>query len=88
MNKIYSIFKYLIGWPLSFISLIFIFKIISTNANKSFLGVKEINFYFLFLSIFCFTAYFFLRAVLWKYILGPKGQQFSFKKIMLNWSTS
>lgn len=87
-NSIYSLIKYLIGWPLSLLALFFVLKLVSTNAYKALPSITSINYSFLFIGILCFTAYFFLRTYLWKYILADKGKHISFKKNALYWSTS
>ena len=87
-NSIYSLIKYLIGWPLSLLALFFILKLVSANAYKALPSITNINYVFLFIGILCFITYFFLRTYLWKYILADKGKHISFKKNALYWSTS
>lgn len=84
LNKL----KFFIGWPLSVIALIFVFRIIYTSASKAINAISEINLVFLLISLLFFILFFFLRSYLWKLILGPKGNQFSFKENALHLSTS
>ncbi len=87
-NSIYSLIKYLIGWPLSALALFFVLRLVSTNAYKALPNIANINYVFLFIGTLCFIIFFFLRTYLWKYILADKGKHISFKKNALYWSTS
>lgn len=87
-EKLFSIVKYLIGWPLSLIALIFVFKVIFSNSSKILNSVTTLNPYLLILGITFFVLYFFLRAYLWMLILGEKAKHFSFKENLLYWSVS
>lgn len=87
-NHLYSLIKYLIGWPLSAVALFFVLRLVFAKAYEAIPNITSINYLFLFIGILCFTAYFFLRTYLWKYILADKGKHISFKKNALYWSTS
>ncbi len=87
-NNLLSVLKFLIGWPLSAVAFIFVFKLISSNASSTFKDIKDINFIFLSISFVLFIVYFFLRSYLWKLLLGSKGSLFSFKENTLHWSLS
>lgn len=87
MNKIISTLKYLIGWPLSLISLFFIGKLI--YSNTSYLqNLQNINYFFLFIGIMFFLLYFFLRGFLWHELTKEKGNNFSFRKSTYLWEIS
>ena len=86
-NKAYNIAKYLIGWPVSVISLLYIGSIIYSN-KSSFASVISINFTFLTLSILSFFVYFTLRALLWNEIIKQKGNKLSFKDTVYFWEIS
>ncbi len=88
MNKIFPIIKYLIGWPLSLIALLFIFQIIFINGSKTLSQIGSINFLYLTISIFLFIIYFLLRSKLWIFILGEKGKDFTFKQSTYAWLMS
>lgn len=87
MNKIISVLKYLIGWPLSLISILFIFKLIYANVS-SLNNLKNINYSLLFLGIICFLIYFFLRSVLWYQITKNKGNKHLYPKSAYFWEIS
>lgn len=86
-NRFYTLVKYLIGWPLSFISLIFVVNIIYGNKG-SLLAIKYLNPVLLLLSVLCFLVYFVLRALLWQEIIKGKGSNFPFKKSLYFWELS
>ncbi len=87
MNKIISLLKYLIGWPLSFVSLFFIFKLVLSNSGNL-PNLQNINYLFLFLGIIFFQLYFFLRSVLWHEIIKEKGNTIPFVKSTYFWEIS
>lgn len=87
-RKLFSILKYLVGWPLSLVAIIFILRIIAINGFQIFPKIKLINFTLLSLGIFIFIIYFFLRAFLWKALLKDRVENLTFKKIALFWSMS
>ncbi|MEK7551124.1 MAG: DUF2079 domain-containing protein, partial [Patescibacteria group bacterium] len=87
-RNLFSLIKYLIGWPLSFIALFFVLRMVFDSASKAIPNITNINYGFLLIGILSFLCYFFLRTYLWKYILGEKGEHISFKKNSLYWSTS
>ena len=87
-RNLFSLLKYLIGWPLSFVALFFVIRLVFDNASKTLPNITNINYGFLFIGILSFLSYFFLRTYLWKYILGKKGEHIAFKKNALYWSTS
>lgn len=87
MNKIISVIKYIVGWPLSAISLFFIFKLIYSNVS-SINALGNINYFLLFLGILFFLLYFFLRSVLWHELVKEKGNKFSYKKTAYFWEIS
>lgn len=87
MNKTIKFLKYLIGWPLSIISLFFIGKLIYENAN-SLNTLKNINLPLLLIGILFFILYFFLRGALWNELLKPKGNKLGFTKTTYFWEMS
>lgn len=87
-KSLFSFVKYLIGWPLSLVALIFIFKVISTNLSKTISSILNINPYFLLIGVSFFVIYFFLRAYLWMLILGKNAKHFTFKENFFYWSMS
>ena len=87
MNKIVSILKYLIGWPLSVVALFFIFKIIYSNAFSLY-KLKNLDFPLLFVGIIFFVIYFFLRSILWYELIKEKGNELSYKKTAYFWEIS
>jgi uncharacterized membrane protein/uncharacterized membrane protein YbhN (UPF0104 family) len=72
--------KFLIGWPLSLLALVFVFRIIYTNASDAIKSITEINYFLLLIAIILFVIFFFFKSYSWKLLLGKKGKQFSFKE--------
>ena len=87
-KKFLSTLKFLIGWPLSIIALIFVFKIISPNVSLISKSLFKINVLFIVFSILSFISYFFFRCLLWKKIVDNKGNKASFKEITYLWAFS
>ena len=80
-NNTLSLVRFLVGWPLSFISILFIIKIIFSNSFSVTSSIKNLNFPFLIIGMICFFAYFFLRSFFWQKIIQAKGTEISFKEI-------
>src|ERR1035437_4723380 len=87
-KKFLSTLKFLIGWPLSIIAFLFIFKVITPNINIVFKNLFRINPLFLLLAVLSFIVYFFLRSFLWKQIVDLKGNKLGLKKISYIWAFS
>lgn len=87
MNRIISILKYLVGWPLAFLSLFFVVKLIYSNANL-FQDLQDINFLLLSIGIIFFLLYFFTRSLIWQEIIKERGNKLSFRKSAYFWEIS
>lgn len=72
-SRLFSLFKFFIGWPLSVIAIIFLVKLIAPQSSKAFSTITHIDGISLFLSVLAFLAYYFLRSYLWQQILAHKG---------------
>ena len=88
MNKLLSLIKFFIGWPLSIISLAFIFKVIIEKSSISIFQIKHIDVSLLIISVVCFLIYFSLRSLLWKKIIKEKGIAISSKENAYLWGIS
>lgn len=84
MNKIISILKYLIGWPLTLISLALVFKVIFSNSTIL-TQINSFNPLIFILSIFIFLLYFIFRSLVWKEMLDIKGHKLSIKDTLFIW---
>lgn len=87
MNRTIKFLKYLIGWPLSLVSLFFITKVIYDNID-SLNNLRNINFPLLLIGILLFIIYFFLRGSLWHLLVKNKGNKFDFLKTVYFWEMS
>lgn len=83
-----GIIKYLLGWPLSLVSLYFVYKLIEPKLPNLLSRLSEVNWQILIYAIFCFFTYFLLRGFLWSEILKLKGYKIPFKKSLFLWNTS
>lgn len=86
-SKIFNTAKFLIGWPISVISVILLLKFIPTSFDLL-SKVKNVNLPILILSLIFFQFYFFLRGFLWQEILKEKGYKLPLKKLLFLWSFS
>jgi uncharacterized membrane protein/fermentation-respiration switch protein FrsA (DUF1100 family) len=87
-KKFLSTLKFIIGWPLSVIAILFIFKIVSPNLNIVLANIFKINVIYLLLSVTSFFTYFLLRSLLWKNIIDQKGSNLNLKKVTYIWAFS
>jgi uncharacterized membrane protein/uncharacterized membrane protein YbhN (UPF0104 family)/esterase/lipase len=88
MNKAISILKFFIGWPITIISLFFIFRLILGNYSSIVNPIKQLNLVFLAISIGCFFVYFLLRSILWQKIIENKGISLNLKETLYVFSIS
>lgn len=85
MKHTRPLIKFLIGWPLTLISLFFIFKIISPHFFEVSSQLNHINIGILLLGITSFITYFFIRSIFWKKLLALKGHSLTLKEISYYW---
>ncbi len=79
-DRLFPLIKFLIGWPVAVISLIFVFKVVLQNSASTFFQIKHIDPFLLVVSILCFQLYFALRSVTWKRIIREKNIEISHKE--------
>ena len=80
--------KFLIGWPLSFISIAFIVKLVIDKSSGISLDLQNINYLYLIIGIIFFFIYFFLRSFLWQQTLKEKGYKINFRENTYRFSFS
>ena len=89
MNRtLFSILKFLIGWPISALAIFFIVKIFLPQYQLIFTNSKNPNIFLLTLGIICFVLFYFLRSFLWKMMLFGKGYDIPFKEAAFLWGAS
>jgi len=71
-NKILNTFKLFLGWPITIISLLFIFKIIADKSVEIIPLIHNINFINLLLGLFFLITFFFLRGNLWHLLINDE----------------
>ncbi len=88
MNKTISTLKFLIGWPLSIVALVFLVKLTIPKFSIMQEKIYSTNLIIVFLAVVLFIFYFLLRSFLWRMILDYKGHKISFKKTAYLWGFS
>jgi uncharacterized membrane protein YbhN (UPF0104 family) len=88
MNKTLSTLKFLIGWPLSVLALIFLIKLTLPKFSVIQSSLHSANLILIILSIIIFILYFILRSYLWKKILEYKGHKLTLSKTAYLWGFS
>lgn len=86
-TKLLDLTKFLIGWPISIVSIIFLLKFLPASIDI-FSRLKTINWPVILLSVFFFQLYFTLRGFLWQKILRLKGYELSLKNTLFIWEFS
>lgn len=87
-SRILTILKFLIGWPLSIVALVFLGKLFIGKSSILLDNVAHVNWFLLVLSILFFCVYFFLRSLLWQKLLKEKGYILPLKETVYLWSLS
>lgn len=87
-NKLFTLLKFLIGWPLSLVALFFIIKLIAPQAPALLTHLKEIAGVFLIYGGCCFLVFYFLRGYIWKKLIEHTGHAISFKDACFLWASS
>lgn len=87
-SQILSWVKFLIGWPLSTVSILFIVKLVIDKSSQISLKITQINLYYLFLGIFFFFVYYLMRNFLWWQMLKDKNYKINFRENTYRFSFS
>lgn len=87
-DKLLTFLKLFLGWPITFISFFFIFKLIKDKSGIISFNIKDINIFLLTLGTLCFFIYFILRTMLWQKILASKGHVLPLREASFLWATS
>jgi len=88
MNKTISTFKFIIGWPLAILAIVFLIKFTFPNFSTVVKQINSINPVLLLCSILIFLVYFLMRCFLWKKIMQYKGYRLPFIKTAYLWEIS
>jgi len=88
MNKTISTLKFLIGWPLAIIAIIFLIRLFIPQFASIQAKIINLNLPLITLSIIFFLLYYFLRCYLWKKILEFKGYKIPLMKTAYLWEFS
>ncbi len=79
-NQLISWGKFLIGWPISALSILFILKLIADKSGELNISFGNINLFYLFLGIGAFFIYFLMRSFLWQLELAELGHKINFRE--------
>ncbi len=80
--------KFLIGWPLSIIAIIYIFRFLIKSGGESILNISNINYPYLLLGFLFFFFWFYLRAYAWRLFLEKEGYRLNLRETIYRWEFS
>ena len=88
-NKLISISKFFIGWPLTIVALFFLGNLIFSKFQEILPYIKTPTLPLLIPSVLVFVVFFFLRALTWHKLLNfHKFRNITFKDTCLLWGTA
>ncbi len=88
MNKLISIIKFAVGWPLSLLALFFIGKVLLQQLPTLTRSIMHIDFFVLFLGSFSLLFYFLFRSIFWQKVLQYEGIHIPLKDTAWLWAIS
>lgn len=87
-SQIISWGKFLIGWPLSVIAVIYVIKFLSKSGGDAILNISNINLSFILIGLLFFFFWFYLRAYAWQLFLKKEGYKLSLRETVYRWEFS
>lgn len=87
-GRLFSILKFLVGWPLSFIALFFIYRLIQPQWGSVQLSLTNLKYSLILLAILSFITYYFFRCLIWYFIMCSQGYAIPFKDTSFLWAMS
>jgi glycosyltransferase 2 family protein len=88
MNKTISILKFLIGWPLAVVAIIFLVKLFLPQFSSIQSRINNVNVFLFVSSIILFLIFHFLRSFVWKKIMEYKGHKIPLMENAYLWEVS
>lgn len=88
MSRIFNVFKFIFGWPLSLAAIFFIGEIIFSQSESFTTVIKAPNLTLLIPGILLLSSYFFLRSYVWKRLLEEKNHSIPLKEVSYLWGIS
>jgi uncharacterized membrane protein YbhN (UPF0104 family) len=88
MSKTISFLKFLVGWPLGILAIVFLAKLVVPQFSSIQNKIVNVNFPLVILSLILFVLYYFLRCFVWQKILQFKGHKLSLMKTAYLWEFS
>ncbi len=86
--KIYSVLKTLFSWPLGIVGIVFLVYTLSQQHIQFSSILKNVNPFFLLISVVCFFLYYLLRSFVWQIILKEKDILIPLPKSVYIWGIS
>lgn len=87
-NKILSWGKFLIGWPLSIVAIIYILRFLKNSGGEALFSISSINPIYLLIGFIFFFLWFYLRAYAWQLFLEKEGYKLKLKDTIFRWEFS
>lgn len=87
-NSVIKTAKFLIGWPLSILALIFLWKLFTPQLPAIEKNIIHANFFLLSLALGLFQLYFLFRVLLWQSLLKSKEHNVSMRNTSWYWSVA
>lgn len=87
-QKLLRTLKFFLGWPISIVSLVFIFRVISPNVSLVWKDILSVNVPLLITGVILFQFFYFLRAYSWQQMLKEKGYNLKFIESAFYWELS
>jgi len=72
--------KFLVGWPLAFLSIAFVVKFVANQSDEITFSLSDINYLYLGIGIGLFFLYYFLRSFVWKILIESGGKKINFSE--------
>lgn len=87
-KKSLDILKFALGWPLSFLAILFIYNTFSGELSKVTTDFSSLNITYLSTGFICFLIYYFLRSSIWYTMLKYSGYKIEFAECTYLWGVA
>jgi uncharacterized membrane protein len=81
-----STLTFLLGWPLSFVALIFLTRSFLSRTNGVTLDFNHVHISLIVIGLLSFAGYYFLRSYIWYSLLKSHGNKLDLAESLFNWS--
>jgi uncharacterized membrane protein/uncharacterized membrane protein YbhN (UPF0104 family) len=87
-SRLYSLVKFIIGFPLTLLALVIIIHIIASQKTTLAVSLHTLHIFMLLYGILCFIIYYYFRSYLWYRILRQYGYTIPFRETSHLWAMS